>query len=205
MRRQSLAHVGAFPNLTRLGCEGLLAHAPRPGRRDHAHAKDALGRAQEIHPAGDRPPAVTGLLEKVEALQPFLLGEGRDVAIQAPTGDLEAEQREPILEPVERDEIAGPGHRLRAAEIPFGPQQAERIEAGDDRATLPVHPVQGAVDDSAMTTIIPIPAFADNYISVVRDGAAAAISTCCEPSLRTRGRRRQRLASVPWKVRAGQA
>jgi len=44
-----------------------------------------------------------------------------------------------------------------------------------------------------MTTIIPIPAFADNYISVVRDGAAATISTCREPSLRARGRRRQRL------------
>src|SRR6266404_4972323 len=133
MRRQSLAHVGAFPNLARLGCEGLLAYPPRPGGRDHAHAKDTLGRAQEIHAAGDRPPAVTGLLEKVKALQPFLLCEGWDVAVQPSTGNFEAEQRQPILEPVERDEIARPGHRLLAAEIALCTEQAERIEPGDDQ------------------------------------------------------------------------
>src|SRR5260370_313573 len=85
MRRQSLAHVGAFPNLARLGCEGLLAHPPRPGGRDHAHAKDALGRAQEIHTARDLPPAVIGVLEKVKPLQPFLLCEGWYVAVQPST------------------------------------------------------------------------------------------------------------------------
>ena len=68
----------------------------------------------------------------MEALNPFFLRKGRGIAIETAAGDLEAEQRQPVLEPVERDEVAGPRHRLLAAEVALDAEQAEGIEAGDD-------------------------------------------------------------------------
>src|SRR5438552_11344117 len=109
MRRRSLAHVRALAHLPRCGCQRLLAHPARPCRRDHAHPQNALGGAKEVHATGDRPPAISALFEEVEALQPLFLPKGWHVAVETPAGDLEAEQREPVLEPVERDEVAGPG------------------------------------------------------------------------------------------------
>src|SRR6516165_8156164 len=136
--RRSLAHVGALAHLSRSRSERLLAHAPRPCRRNHAHPENALHGAQEVNAAGDRPPAVARLLEEVASLQPALLMERRDIAVKPAAGDLEAEQREPVLQPVERDEIAGPGHRLLAAEIALDAEQAVGIEARDDE--LPFRP-----------------------------------------------------------------
>src|SRR4029078_211401 len=42
-------------------------------------------------------------------------------------------------------------------------------------AIVPVDTLTGAVEDSHMPTIIPIPAFADNYIWLLREGKAAAV------------------------------
>src|SRR5438105_15522620 len=136
MRRRSLGHVGALTHLPRGGRQRLLAHAARPCRCDHAHPQNALGGAKEVHAPRDRPPAIAGLLEEVEALNPFFLRKGRGVAIKSAAGDLEAEQRQPVLEPVERDEVAGPRHRLLAAEVALDSEQAEWIEAGDDELAL---------------------------------------------------------------------
>src|SRR6266508_2651861 len=106
MRRRSLEHVGAFPRLTRLRRQRLLTHAPRPGRCDHAHAEHALGRAEEIDAPCDRPPAVAGLLEERKTLQPLLLPERRSGAVELAAAAPEAEQRQPVLEPKEGDEVA---------------------------------------------------------------------------------------------------
>src|ERR1700674_3297637 len=136
MRRRSLGHVRALAYLPRSGCQRLLAHAARPCRCDHAHTQYALGGAKEVHATRDRPPAIAGLFSEVEALEPRFLRERRRVAVEPAAGDLEAEQREPILEPVERDEVAGPGHSLFAAEVTLDAEQAEGIEAGDDELAL---------------------------------------------------------------------
>jgi hydroxyacylglutathione hydrolase len=42
-------------------------------------------------------------------------------------------------------------------------------------AIVPVDTLTGAVEDSPMPTIIPIPAFADNYIWLLREGKGAAV------------------------------
>src|SRR6476646_7582801 len=42
-------------------------------------------------------------------------------------------------------------------------------------AIVPVDTLAGAVEDASMPTIIPIPAFADNYIWLLREGRAAAV------------------------------
>src|SRR5450631_330161 len=90
----------------------LLSHPPRPGRRDHPHAQHTLGRTQEIDAAGNGPPAVARFFEEVESLEPLFLLERRHVAIEPAARDLEAEQREPVLQAIERNEIAVPGHGL---------------------------------------------------------------------------------------------
>src|SRR5215472_11114995 len=99
--RSSFSNVGAFADLPRGGSQRFLAHPPRPRRRDHAHAQNALGGAQEIDAARDRPPAVAGLLEETETLQPALLPEGRRIAIKPSARDLESQQRQPVLEPIQ--------------------------------------------------------------------------------------------------------
>src|SRR6266540_1657058 len=136
MRRRSLAHVRALAYLPRRGCQRLLAHSARLCRRDHAHPQNALGGAKEIHTTRDRPPAISALFKEVEALQPLFLRKGWHVAVETAAGDLEAEQREPVLEPIERDEVAGPGHRLLTTEVTLDAEQAEGVEAGDDELAL---------------------------------------------------------------------
>src|SRR5450631_4542699 len=42
-------------------------------------------------------------------------------------------------------------------------------------ASVPVDTFADTIEDSLMPTIIPIPAFADNYIWIVREGSAAAV------------------------------
>src|ERR1700686_782471 len=42
-------------------------------------------------------------------------------------------------------------------------------------ASVPVDSAPGAAEDSAMPTIIPIPAFSDNYIWLLRHGSRAAV------------------------------
>src|SRR5713101_5100326 len=81
-------------------CGALVA----PLGHDQPHAHVALDRANDVDPAADRPPAVACLLHEAEALEPTPLGERRGVATEATAGQLEAEQREPILEPQQTDE-----------------------------------------------------------------------------------------------------
>ncbi len=114
----------------------LAPLAALPRRRDHAHAEHALGRAQEVDAAGDRPPAIAGGLEEAEALQPFLARERRRVGIEAAAGHVEAEQRQPVLEAVQADEAAVPRRRLLAAEVALGAVQRKRIEARRSRSGL---------------------------------------------------------------------
>src|SRR5512140_767866 len=116
-----------------LSCNGLdaLASLSRrcgkgarraiPGRRDDAHADHLLGGPQEVHATRDGPPAVACLLEKSATTQPFFLCERRRIAIETATGHLESEQREPILEAIQRDEAAIPWRSLLASEVAFHP------------------------------------------------------------------------------------
>src|SRR5690242_12774967 len=97
--RQALARAGRGRERFRAPLASL------PCRREQAHAEHLLRRAQVIDAAGDRPPAVAGSLEKREAPQPFLLRERRHVAIEAAADDVEAEQRKPVLQSIERNEI----------------------------------------------------------------------------------------------------
>src|SRR6266496_2339915 len=80
--------------------QGFLGGAlVAPFRHDQPHAHVALDRANDVDAAADRPPAVAGPLHEGEALEPPPLRERRGVAAEATAGQLEAEQREPILEP----------------------------------------------------------------------------------------------------------
>src|ERR1041385_6898969 len=91
--------------------QGFLGSAfVAPFRQDQAHAHVALDRANDVDPAADRPPAVARLLHEPKALEPAALGERRGVAAEATAGQLESEQREPILEPQKTDEPAAPGN-----------------------------------------------------------------------------------------------
>src|SRR3954466_3192522 len=80
-------------------------------RDEEAHADGALDRAHDVHAAADRPPAVARLLHELEALQPARLRERRRVAAEAAAGQLEAEQRQPVLETQQAEEPTAPGHR----------------------------------------------------------------------------------------------
>src|SRR6267142_6363132 len=75
-----------------------------PFWQNQPHAHVALDRANHIDRAADRPPTVARLLHEAEALEPPPLGERRGVAAEATACQLEAEQREPILEPQQPDE-----------------------------------------------------------------------------------------------------
>src|SRR5437867_12946339 len=108
-----------LPGLPSDGCKRFFPYAPRPRRRDDAHAQHTLGGAQEIHSPGNRPPAIACLLEELEALKPFVLVEWGHIGVEPAPGDFESEQRQPVLEAVERDEVSCPGHRLCAAEVPL--------------------------------------------------------------------------------------
>src|SRR6267143_3211678 len=109
--------------------------APFGQNQPHAHV--ALDRAYDVDAAADRPPAVARLLHEGEALEPPTLGERRCVAAETPAGQLEAEQREPILEPQQTDEPPAPGNLP-----PFPAERARRtpqrqgIESGNDDAAL---------------------------------------------------------------------
>src|SRR6266446_9898058 len=120
-----------LPGLPSDRCKRFFPYAARPRRCDDAHAQHTLGGAQEIHSAGDRPPAIACFLEELEALKPFVLGERRHIGVEPAPGDLESEERQPVLEAVERDEVSVPGHGLRAAEVPLRTEQAEWIETRD--------------------------------------------------------------------------
>src|SRR5690242_7282182 len=74
-----------------------------PARRHEAHAGDALYRAHHIDAAADRPPALSRLLHEAEALEPASLGERRRVAAEVSAVQLEAEEREPVLESHQAD------------------------------------------------------------------------------------------------------
>src|SRR5690348_13271311 len=94
------------------GCERLLAPlAALPCRCQQAHAEHLLRGAQVVNAAGDRPPAIAGFLEERKSAQPLVLRERRDVAIEAAADDVEAEERQPVLEPVKRNEVAVPRRR----------------------------------------------------------------------------------------------
>src|SRR5216684_4265128 len=79
-----------------------------PFRHDQPHAHVALDRANDVDAAADRPPAVARLFHEAEALEPAPLRERRRVTSETSTGQLEAEQREPILQPQQTDEPSAP-------------------------------------------------------------------------------------------------
>src|SRR5258708_11846234 len=97
------------------------------------HAHVALDRANHIDGAADRPPAVARLLHEAEALEPAPLRKGRGVTAEAPTSELEAEQRKPVLQPQQADEPPAPGNlpSLAAERRPRAPQRPG-IESGND-------------------------------------------------------------------------
>src|SRR6266542_5369614 len=138
-RRRSfdLRALDALACLPRRRREAVLA--PLPRRRDDAHAQHLLGCAQVVDAAGDRPPAVAGRLEKAAARQPFFLGERRHVAIESAARDLEAKQRQPILESIEGDEAAVPRGRLAMPEVAPRAEERERIESCDQRLPFGPH------------------------------------------------------------------
>src|SRR5207249_7565609 len=135
----SLDPLHALPRLPRRRCERLLANASRPRRRQDTHAKHALDCSEKIHRAANRPPPVTGLFQKGRASQPLFLGEWRHIAIEPSTDHLESKQGQPILQPVQGDEIAIPRHRLLAAEIALESEQRKRVESTDDEMALGTH------------------------------------------------------------------
>ena len=97
--RRALGGRDALARLRAAGAQRLLApFAALPAGREHAHAEHSLGRAQEVDAAGDRPPAIAGRLEEAEAVQPLLAGERRRVGVEAAADDVEAEQRQPVLQ-----------------------------------------------------------------------------------------------------------
>src|SRR6266581_769151 len=121
MRGSSFRRLGdALPRLPRRRRQCLFSHPSCPGWRNHAHAQHALGRPQEIDSAGNGPPAIARFFKEAESLEPLLLFERWHIAIEPAAGDLESKQRKPVLEAIERDEIAIPRHRLLATEIPLG-------------------------------------------------------------------------------------
>src|SRR6266849_2076641 len=98
LMRNSFRRLGdELPRLPRRWRQCLFSHPPRPGWRNHAQAQHALGRAQEIDSAGNRPPAIARLFKEAESLEPLLLFERRNVAIEPAAGDLESKQRKPVL------------------------------------------------------------------------------------------------------------
>src|SRR6266540_4685470 len=118
--------------------QGFLGGAlVAPFRHDQPHAHFALDRANDIDAAADRPPAVARFFHEAEALEPPALGERRGIAAEATAGQLEAEQREPILEPQQTDEPAAPGNLppLPAERARRTPQR-QGIESGNDNAAL---------------------------------------------------------------------
>src|SRR6266480_7239436 len=118
--------------------QGLLGGAlVAPFRQDQTHAHVALDRANDVDRAADRPPAVARLLHEADALEPPPLGERRGIASEATAGQLEAEQREPILEPQQADEPAAPGKLppLPAERARRTPQR-QRIESGNHDAAF---------------------------------------------------------------------
>src|SRR5450755_3210956 len=110
--RSSIDDFGALARLLRDRGQRFLAHAARPLRRDDAHAEQPLGGAQEIDAARDRPPAVAGLFEELEALEPLFLRMRRHVGVESPADHFEPEQRQPVLKSVQGYEVAIPGHGL---------------------------------------------------------------------------------------------
>src|SRR6266581_208241 len=119
-----------------------------PFRQDQAHAHVALDRANDVDPAADRPPAVPCLLHEPDALEPQPLGKRRGVAAEATSGQLEAEQGEPILEPQQADEPAGPGNLppLPTESARRAPQR-QGIESGNDDAALGPQHALGLAQD----------------------------------------------------------
>src|ERR1700682_989513 len=113
MRGSSFGGLGdLLPCLPGRGRQCLFSHPSRPRWRDHAHAQHPLGRAQEIDSAGNGPPAIARFFEKAKALEPLFLFERRHIAIESAAGDFKPKQCEPVLKPVERDEVAVPRDAL---------------------------------------------------------------------------------------------
>ncbi len=111
-----------------------------PRGREEPHAVHALDRLQQVHGAPDRPPAVARGLHEAEAPAQLRVLEGRRVADEAPGGDVESEEREPVLHAQERHEAPVPRERVaRRAHGAAQPPQAPRVEADDDEASLGHH------------------------------------------------------------------
>src|SRR5437867_670828 len=110
---------------------------PPRDSRAHPRAHVALDRANDVDAAADRPPAVARLFHEAEALEPAPLRERRRVTAETSAGQLEPEQREPVLQPQQTDELSAPGDLSslpteRARRAP----QRQGIESGNDDAAF---------------------------------------------------------------------
>src|SRR6185295_11156496 len=85
-----------------------LGYGSLPLRRDHAHTLHALHTMQKVDAAGERPPAVASALQERQPADPALADNGRQITAHAARGDLDAEQRHPVLEPRQIDKLAAP-------------------------------------------------------------------------------------------------
>ena len=79
-----------------------------PGGREQAHAAHALDGLEHVDRTAHGPPAVTRGLHEGEAAAQLLAVEGRRVGDEPTAGDIEAQQRQPVLDPGQRYETAVP-------------------------------------------------------------------------------------------------
>src|SRR5690349_22961519 len=110
-----------------------LHHAVLPLGRDDAHALHTLYGVQEVDAARERPPAIAERLERRHPMNPRLLRDRRNVTAHPPARNLESEQRHPVLEARQIDELTAPRIRIGVAfeHLPRAPH-APWIEAGND-------------------------------------------------------------------------
>src|SRR3990170_1923936 len=98
--------------------DGRELAAPRalaaPRRRDQAHARHALDGADDVHPAGHRPPARARLFHEGEAIEPEARPERRRIAAEGTAVQLEAEHAQPVAQPEQADEASVPGRAFMA-------------------------------------------------------------------------------------------
>ena len=85
--------------------------AGRSGR----HAHHALPGHQQIYRRRHRPPAVTRLVEKAQAIHERFTTHRRAVKHHAALSQIEIQKAQPVLDAGEREELSAPWHRSRPA------------------------------------------------------------------------------------------
>src|SRR5262245_10771947 len=99
-----------------------------PGRHNDAHAAHTLHRIEKHYTSAERPPSIAGSLHETEAFQPLLPGARWCITAHCSTGDLEAQQRQPVLQPDKVDETAVPRIVTPVAKHAPRAPQAHRVK-----------------------------------------------------------------------------